>query len=311
MNLLILNKFPDWNKVSADLERHNKLYRNTNVIIHGITNYSYVPMHDTTLTVKYAFKGDEYYVTNNCKFRVNNNNYLVINARKKYESYIDSGQNVESLAVFFSPKFASDAYSSLKNSSEGIQEEILRDGELFTFFEKLYSADNHIVPILNVIRNSILDKTTERSRISELLLILMDNLLTLQNEQFKEINSLEYKKRSTREELYKRLNNAKDYILSCYEKDITLDDLSKVASLESHYLLREFKKYFCTTPHKYLTTIRLKEAGKLLTETLKPVSEVSCLVGFEYLSSFTNLFTKHFRMSPLKYRENNYIKSQY
>jgi AraC-like DNA-binding protein len=308
MKITFLNKFPDWNKIKENLEAYYNIYRNTNVIVYGNTNHSYVPKHNTTLTVKYAFTGDEYYLTNNCKFRVNKNNFLVLNESKQYESYIDSELKVESLAVFFNPEFVTEAYSSLLNGGKDIIEEAGNKNP--SFFERLYKKENIVTPVLMDIRNSVLNKNTDEFPAAEQLITLFDNLIILQNEQLKEVDTLKYKKRSTREELYKRLNNAKDYILSCYEKNITLEELSKITCLEKHYMLREFKKYTGITPYKFITRIRLNEAKKLLKETSKTISEISALTGFEYLSSFSSVFTKHHNISPQKYRALYSLKSQ-
>ena len=40
----------------------------------------------------------------------------------------------------------------------------------------------------------------------------------------------------------------KDYLDSCYPADITLDDMSAIANLNSAYLLRKFRKFFRLPP---------------------------------------------------------------
>ena len=103
--------------------------------------------------------------------------------------------------------------------------------------------------------------------------------------------------------LYKRLHIAKDYIQSCYHEDISLDSLSKICYLNSFHLLREFKKYFKTTPHKYLTHVRLQEAKKLIEHTDTSITDAVTEIGFEDLSSFSKLFKNYFGVSPHNYRK--------
>ncbi len=311
MDITIFDRFPDWEKVSRDLESYFNIYKTTNVVIHDHKNANYVPIHNTTLTVKHTFSGNELYQTGKCRFRVNKNNFLVISENEAYGSSIDSEEPVESISVFFNPHFVKDAYSSLCTGTDELKEEVPHMNSSFSFFERLYSNDEHIVPILQKLRELIITKCHDNNIISELLIMLMDRLLVLQNEQMKDVSTMEYKKRSTREELYKRLNNVRDFMYSCFEENITLDDFSKVGSLEKHYLLREFKKYFGVTPHSYLTVIRLQESRKLLSATTIPVTDISEIIGFEYPSSFTSLFKKHTGLSPRKYRESMSSKSQF
>jgi AraC-like DNA-binding protein len=127
-------------------------------------------------------------------------------------------------------------------------------------------------------------------------------MFALQNENISIQEKLNYRRRSTREEIYKRLNSARDYMYSMYNQKITLADISRAACLNSHYMLREFKKFFNCTPYAYLTGIRMKEAIKLLLNSDKSITEISSITGFEFSSSFTHLFVKHFGTTPGKYR---------
>jgi AraC-like DNA-binding protein len=284
------------------------------VVVHDKLKNHVTPRHSTTLTVKFAFGGDEYYVTNKCRFRVNEDNFLVLNERCDYESYIDSDNNVESLALFFSPAFVDEAYSAFVRTHEKTLGSYGTDiciERRNIFIEKLYPKDNIIVPLLSKIRGSLHESTSNKNLMLEQMILLLYRLFIINSEQSIEAERLPYTKKSTRDEIFKRLYNVKDYVSSCFNENISLDDLSKIACLNSHYLLREFKKFFKLTPYQYLTSVRMNEARKLLVNTESPVSEISALVGFEYLSSFTNLFVKHFKNSPRKYRELNARKSQF
>lgn len=61
---------------------------------------------------------------------------------------------------------------------------------------------------------------------------------------------------------------------------------------------RDFKKYFNTTPQKWLTEKRLELAYYQLTEKKKKPTEVYLEVGFEDLSHFSFAFKKKYGVAP-------------
>jgi AraC-like DNA-binding protein len=118
-----------------------------------------------------------------------------------------------------------------------------------------------------------------------------------------EANGITAKKKVTREELYRRLSIAKDYLSSCYYEQITIDQLAATCYLNPFYLIREFKKLYNITPHQFLTKLRLREAEKMIANSQKQISGILQEVGFEDLTSFSKLFKKEYGVSPITYRK--------
>jgi AraC family transcriptional regulator len=124
-----------------------------------------------------------------------------------------------------------------------------------------------------------------------------------------EIKEIKAAKTSTKIELYKRLHYAKDYIDSCYMNNITLQQLSTIACLNSAYFLRQFKKYFTITPYQYIIQKRLAAAKQLLETSVDSVADICFAVGYEDCTSFTKLFKNYFQLTPEKYRLQHRKKS--
>jgi len=66
---------------------------------------------------------------------------------------------------------------------------------------------------------------------------------------------------------------------------------------------RDFKKYFNTTPQKWLTKKRLELAHYQLSENKKKPIEIYYEVGFENLSHFSYAFKKQFGYAPTSIKE--------
>lgn len=85
-----------------------------------------------------------------------------------------------------------------------------------------------------------------------------------------------------------------------YMKNITLDELSELTGLSKYYLLRSFTKQRGISPYRYLETIRIDRAKKLLENGVLPI-EAALQTGFTDQSHFTNFFKKFIGLTPRQY----------
>ena len=90
----------------------------------------------------------------------------------------------------------------------------------------------------------------------------------------------------------------KNYINANYSSRLSLSHIAKKFSYTPDYIGMIFKKNFGTTPHKYLSQIRMTEAKWLLENTEMSAEQISSSVGYEDFSSFYRCFRKTFGMSP-------------
>ena len=86
-----------------------------------------------------------------------------------------------------------------------------------------------------------------------------------------------------------------------YHEPISVSDVAAAVGFERSYFSVKFKEQTGTTPHKYLTALRVGKASKLLASTDSPVAAVAESVGLDPVN-FSRLFKKEMGLSPLEYR---------
>jgi AraC-like DNA-binding protein len=308
MPIKIIRKFPDIRDPKFSFKEWDKQFYTHNTIINDSYRSIYFPEHWTTLSLKCAFGGTEYYIIDRMKYAVNDSSYLVVNQDTVYESLIDSESPVESFTMNFTSDFADDVYYSISSKDQTLLDfPELRDKVPVSFIEKLFPYNPGFLAYLENLRNLIRFHHEDHSMLNETFHFILEFLFYQQIETLKQIRLIDEKKYSTRIELFKRLNQAKDYMYSNYRHNIELNELGRVSCLSPHYLLRKFKKHFGITPHQFLTSRRMEAAKEMLLKTNKSITEICEAAGFESLSSFGVLFKKFFKFSPENYKI--YLKS--
>lgn len=87
-----------------------------------------------------------------------------------------------------------------------------------------------------------------------------------------------------------------------FDREITLDELSRAAGVSAHHLCTLFKEATGVTMIEYLNRERILQAKKRLLSRYARVSEVALDVGFGSLSQFNRCFSKYAGESPTEYR---------
>ncbi|MFH4968592.1 AraC family transcriptional regulator [Gaetbulibacter sp. M240] len=87
-----------------------------------------------------------------------------------------------------------------------------------------------------------------------------------------------------------------------FQYDLKITDYAKLCGKSLSSFKREFKKYFNTTPSRWLIKKRLDHSKILLLGTNLTVSEVGYECGFKNNSHFIQAFKKATQVTPNKYR---------
>ncbi len=101
------------------------------------------------------------------------------------------------------------------------------------------------------------------------------------------------------------ISRAKMYINSNYKKDISLDDVSREINISPYYFSKVFKDETGENFVEYLTSIRVNEAKKLLSDCSMSMKEIGVMVGYSDPNYFSRIFKKTVGITPTEFREGN------
>lgn len=84
--------------------------------------------------------------------------------------------------------------------------------------------------------------------------------------------------------------------------DISIEDLSQLASVSRSSFKREFRRIYNDSPANYLRNKKLEKAAELLRISDQRITDVAYNSGFNELPHFSKCFKEKFTLSPSDYR---------
>jgi len=110
--------------------------------------------------------------------------------------------------------------------------------------------------------------------------------------------------RQTREDYIARINRVQDYIETNLDKELTLDELARVANFSQFHFHRIFSAMTGETLYQFISRVRLvKAANQLSVNPKKSMTEIALDCGFSSSAVFSRSFRSMFDMSPSEWRE--------
>ncbi|UCD61524.1 MAG: helix-turn-helix transcriptional regulator [Flavobacteriaceae bacterium] len=232
-------------------------------------------------SVKMVLSGNENYKVNGRHYTLDLKRFLIVDNNNKVEINIDADRDVKGVCIFPNKDLLNEVAKTRISSNESLLDNPFENDEISLVHNQFRYNENrtgrflkHYVPaIIHLKKQSeALDFDDFYAGLAE---CMIDDQLALQG-KLKNILSV---KKATKEELYRRVANAKDYMDDNYNQKISLDDLVQEAFLSKYHFSRSFKAMFHLSPYQYLLQLRLKHARNLLSLDYS-YSEVSTLIGF-------------------------------
>jgi AraC-like DNA-binding protein len=201
-----------------------------------------------------------------------------------------------------------------KNQIEEITIQFHKD-----FFDEKFLQKNQLSFIRNMLRRSLRGilfstETTRRlepriyglgkkqgfDSVLELMSILHDLSISrdfriLSDSGFSDTEVFSYNSR--------RIEKVMEFIHASFDKQISLGEAAKIASMTESAFSRFFKLRTGMTFIDCLTEVRLGHASRMLISTTKTIAEIAYSCGFNNISNFNRIFRKKKSCTPRELRE--------
>lgn len=184
-------------------------------------------------------------------------------------------------------------YRGLNISKEvmlDLTEEVTGKRELPGFSENVIS-DDEVICYLRPLHEMVMNGSSDFGK-EENLLFLLSALIQNYGQPFEQCIP----------ECRQEIENACRFMEQHFAEHIVLDQICCRAGLSKSTLLRAFTKTKGITPYRYLETVRINEAKKLLSDGVS-LLDAAIRTGFSDQSHFTNYFTRFIGLAPGVYRE--------
>ncbi|RCH54960.1 AraC family transcriptional regulator [Mucilaginibacter hurinus] len=285
---------------------YSRTLRNNNKIYCRTTSKQNELQCCDDFNIRFVLSGSESYHLGRRHLSIHPDSFLILNKGTQYASSVLSNDPARTFSINFDQKFLVDfkncwlqKHDRLLNRqcfSQKIEEE---------FNETIYPFRGDIKYNIFHLKSHLDNGVQDELLINEYLHHCLINYYKIYNDEiFEKAEKLNFLNSSTRVEILRRLNLAKEYLYSNFNTNVTLEDLAEHACLSVNHLLRTFKQAFNLTPHQFLIQLRLQRAQLLLKTTPYSINEIVGMVGFECPSSFIRLFRTHYKVTPLKFRKN-------
>jgi AraC-like DNA-binding protein len=240
----------------------------------------------TTLSIKTVTRGKVWYSTPQGRYLVTPETFLLLNHDRHYSMEVDASWNTETFCPFFQRGFVESV------AGDGAVDDDVQPRPV-EFCERLYPMAGRTAQALRAMRTLPLE---------DAFFELAEALIELRDGARRESNSFPGLRSATREEMYRRLYRARDFLYSCYAEPLTVSDAAGVAALSLFHFQRMFKQAFGISAMQFLQRRRLEVARQLLTISKDDVTSICLAVGFQSLGSFSALFKRRFALPPTQLR---------
>ena len=276
-----------------------------NMVLCGRASGVTYPEHLGPLSLKTVRSGCEINEVGRARFAVTPSRYLLLNDKQRHAHAVKD--DAEVFLVMFRSGLATEILASLTTPTEELLDDLEVTCKPLEFFERTYPNDMVLTSLLNNLQKRLYEINFRnlhegQSALETLFHPILERLLGLHYDIYKEVEKLPAVRYATRVEAYRRLWRARDFIEASFLEPVTLARIAEAAELSPHHLLRLFKRVYGETPHQFVTKRRLEHARFLLTYTDRSVTDICFDIGFESLGSFSTLFRTRIGVSPAHYR---------
>lgn len=272
------------------LERPNYLFFAENVV-----RYKHFV---SPCSIKFCIQDSVPYIVDNEKISIMPGSFMIANDGLEMEC-LPCNPAVKAMAVFFSNELLQDVYRSRSSDEFRLLDQPEARHEPIRFFQNIYRHPNRLSEQIRVLATHMANATESSNDIGlDLFYNLAESMFSLQADISRQINRVNARSAATREELFRRVWQAKDFMHDSWRSELNLNTIAQKACLSPYHFHRSFQEAFGQSPMKWFRLLKLKNAKSLLGSGQMNVTQVALYCGFGDVFSFSKAFKREFGISP-------------
>ncbi len=278
--------FPEGARLGAD-----------NAVLQARARRHRVESYSGPLSIKTVLAGQVAWIIGGRELVVDPSSFLIVSAGEKYSMNIAEAKPVETCCAFFAPGFvervALDATSPVRESLDDPD----RAAPALPYLSALHgdrerTLAGRVQSVAARCKGALVPSGFEED-----FLVLAQELLQFYEQIREGAARLPAVRKSTREELFRRLLAGRDFLHSHSSGPVSLEAVARSACLSAFHFHRGFTQAFQRTPHAYLTGLRLERARRAM-ESGSTVLDACMDAGFSSPSAFSRLFRSNYGEAP-------------
>lgn len=258
-----------------------------------VSNFA-LPEHRCNFGLIYPLTGSFTFILNGFARTLDENRFLLVNRNSLFSMSVRDRPAQPFLLYFQSRATATDTSGSADEDTD------------WNLTERIYPATEvfrNRVHLLASLPDSCSSFVTMKG--DAIVRSILADILSFNHFSSEQSRQLEVKKTSTRQENYKRLVSARDWIEDNFNQPLSLEELSGIAAMNRQHFLRLFTRLFQKTPHQYIIDRRIAEAKRLLANRDLPILEVCLAIGWDSVGTFSHLFKQRTGQTPGEFRKSS------
>ncbi|RYU91635.1 AraC family transcriptional regulator [Mucilaginibacter terrigena] len=261
----------------------------------------------SSVAIKYVIEGNEHYAFNKSEYNVAGGKFLLINPQQCHDVFLKAENDVTGICLNIDTAIINDVYRvNHRSLMELLDEPEIIYNDCLEMHEQIYDVrDSDFGTLLGNLGKSFTSKGVELALNSEhLYFSLAEKLLKQQCLIQNTFSRMQAGKTSTKKELFKRIERAKELLESNLFTNINMVEIASTVAMSPFHFNRTFKQVYQVAPYQYVINKRLEKARGFLKENHLSVGEIAHQIGYADLFSFSKSFKKAFKISPTAYKAN-------
>ncbi len=284
----------------------NKLKLNkpldTDMVYYSELNEWYTTNAFRSLSIKYVIDQRIYYRKGKEEYAVSNDHYMLAGKHSDVKAFFESVKPVKSICIDICPSSFAEAFTVLTSRGDDLDDFLSGYFKNPEFFENVNFIDRSpLSKKLQVLSDQIrYHGAPDINR--EWFLDLVEQIIYKEYGNFLHLKNLQSAKLSTRKEIMKRLELAKNFM---DDEFLAIEDIRSVAiscSMSEYHFFRCFRQAYGQTPLQYLMALKMAYAKNLLLQSSQSLAQVAYQCNYPDAFTFSKAFKRFYGLAPAYFR---------